>query len=392
MFAPQVIGHDDVKRGLLRSAVGGVESENQRGRIHTLTAGPPGEAKTMLVKEIVKIVPNSKGISGTHASGKSLVGIIDSENDVKTHRLGPVPLAKGAVCFINEIGTLPYDQQNYLLDLMEEGVTTITKDGLHFPIKANTTIVATTNPMGGSWKDQDNASFSEMPLLNTILDRCVQIHTFKTDNDEATNKQYAELKRYSRMIVPDYAFLIKYIQYAKSITEISIPSEVFIVLNNAWFEMVRNGIAGKRTLDGLYRMAQAQARLHISDTVTLEIAEEVIDDVRQMLKDRNAFMQVLADPKDLAISEIVKVVKDLKGEPILFQEAAKAACQNNEQVRTYLGDDFSASGSMKYRRLRDSVLENLPEGLVIRNKSPLSLSSSDMNDTNDMFGQRQITN
>ncbi len=49
MFAPNIIGHDDVKRGLLRSIVGGIDrGKKSGGRIDTLLVGDPGTAKSKL--------------------------------------------------------------------------------------------------------------------------------------------------------------------------------------------------------------------------------------------------------------------------------------------------------------------------------------------------------
>ena len=392
MFAPQVIGHDDVKRGLLRSAVGGVETEGKRGRIHTLNICSPGEAKTMISKEAMKIVPNSRYVSATNASGKSLIGIVDKEGDSKVFRIGPVPLAKGAICVVNEIGTMAYEDQNHLLDIMEEGHTTITKYGMDIKIVAPTTVIMTANPIGGNWKDQNNISTSEIPILRTLVDRCDQVYNFKTENDEKARRVYAELKQFSNTIVPDYELLKKYIQHAKTVKEITISSDVYKILVDAWIEMTNEGLAGKRTLDGLVRMAEAQARLHLSDIVTVEIAEEVIDDVRAMLKQMRSFVEILADPKEIAINEIVEVVKDLKGQPILFQEAAKAACQNNEDVRAYLGTDLTASDNMKYRKVQQAFVERIPEGLKIVDKKPLRLAASDTCDTCDTQTLDTITN
>ena len=46
MFAPNVIGHDNVKLGLLRSIIGGDDhGQNGTGRVNTLRLEIPGTAK-----------------------------------------------------------------------------------------------------------------------------------------------------------------------------------------------------------------------------------------------------------------------------------------------------------------------------------------------------------
>ena len=147
MFAPNVIGHNDKKLGLLRSIVGARSdqgTDNGRpGRINTLLVGEPGTAKSTLAREASYLLPNSRYVTAQHASGKSLIAIVDKENDSLICRYGAVVLAKGAVCAINEIGAMNPTDQQFLLDIAEEGRCTVDKYGTHFEIDAPTTIIAT---------------------------------------------------------------------------------------------------------------------------------------------------------------------------------------------------------------------------------------------------------
>ena len=109
MFAPNVYGHADKKMGILRSIVGGSKAENgaengRRGRIHTLLIGDPGTAKTVLSTESTKLDSNSRMVDATGASGKSLVGIVDKENDSLMVKYGVVVAAKNSHVVINEAG------------------------------------------------------------------------------------------------------------------------------------------------------------------------------------------------------------------------------------------------------------------------------------------------
>ena len=164
MFAPRVIGHDAEKLGILRSLVGSPEG-NIRGRIHTILIGPPGVAKTMLSREGVDVKPGSRYVTAQNASGKGITAIIDKENDTTFLRLGAVPQARGAVCCINEIGRMDYENQGFLLDVMEEGSFTVDKYAIHVEIKSATTIIATANPTGMRWDDPLKISNAEIPVL-----------------------------------------------------------------------------------------------------------------------------------------------------------------------------------------------------------------------------------
>jgi replicative DNA helicase Mcm len=58
-----------------------------------------------------------------------------------------------AVCAINEIGSRNFEDQKFLLNLMEEGKFTIDKYGIHQAINSPTAIIATANPLSDYWKE-----------------------------------------------------------------------------------------------------------------------------------------------------------------------------------------------------------------------------------------------
>ena len=69
--------------------------------------GDPGLAKSQLLKESVKLVPNSKYESVQFATGKSLTAIVTKdEGDALILRIGPIPQAKGAIAALNEMGRM----------------------------------------------------------------------------------------------------------------------------------------------------------------------------------------------------------------------------------------------------------------------------------------------
>ena len=73
-----------------------------------MLVGDPGLAKSVLSKEATKLLPNSRYVTATNASGKSLVVIIDKESDNLVARYGAVVLSKGSTCVINELGAMTW--------------------------------------------------------------------------------------------------------------------------------------------------------------------------------------------------------------------------------------------------------------------------------------------
>ncbi len=218
MFAPNVLGYENVKLGLLRSLVGGRkdhgDDNGRRGRINTVLVGDKGTAKSMLGKESTKLIPNSRYISAQNTSGKSLVGIVDKENDGYYLRLGPTVLARNAVCAINEFGLMPLEDQGHLNDIAEEGKTTLIKYAITFELDAQTTIIAIANQFNTEWNDPKSISKDEIPMLRTLIDRSDQVYAFRDERTEQELEQYAKQKTNLRKRRPhNYRGLWLFISY-----------------------------------------------------------------------------------------------------------------------------------------------------------------------------------
>ncbi|HEY9385852.1 MAG TPA: AAA family ATPase [Nitrososphaeraceae archaeon] len=379
MTAPNVIGENDKKLGILRSAVGAVEN-SRRGRINTLFVRTPGTAKSMLAREATKIVPNSRYITAQNASGKSLTAIIDKENENTILRLGPIPLAKNAICAINEIGSMNFEDQRFLLDIMEEGKFTIDKYGIHQDIDSPTTIIATANPLGAYWKESHRIGNDEIPVIRALLDRFDQVYAFTDSKSEEEIKEYAYRKiEISKRSQHKYSFLIKYLMYARTIIPRFQP-EAITMLNSFWQKLKVECIANNRTFDTVYRIAESHARLHLKPVVDGEIATETMESVKVMLLQYGHIIKIVDNPRDIAQREIVNIVMEIKG-PITFSETVKIACQRNGQVKHYLGDrNLTVEDNKRFRELRERFVNNKDSRIIITQLRPLTLLWSDNED------------
>ena len=97
MFAPDVIGYNAVKKGLLLCAASTGLDKTEK-KIHVILVGDPGLAKSLLLKRVTKLVPNSRYESVQFATGKSLTAIVtEEEGGAHILRIGPLPQAKGAI-------------------------------------------------------------------------------------------------------------------------------------------------------------------------------------------------------------------------------------------------------------------------------------------------------
>lgn len=375
MVAPNVIGHEDKKIGLLRSAIGAPEN-SRRGRINTLFVGPPGTAKSTLAREASKMMPNARYVTSPHASGKSITAIIDKVDDNTILRLGPIPLSKNSICVINEIGKMSFEDQGYLFDIMEEGKFAINKYGISREIDSPTTIIATANPYRVEWSEA-KANKNEIPVDRVLLDRFDQIFIFRDYTTEMELRNYADdkIEYDERQIDHNYRFLKKYIQYAKTLEPVMTESAKEM-LKEFWLQLKQSGDASNRTLDSIFRMAKAQARMQLRDTVDEEIAKQTMNAISAIMAEYGqAIAVVAADPRQVAYDAIVNVVQETEV-GITFEQAVKKACDYEPQVKQFLGDNLKIRENKRLRTLRQRFVELRDDRITITGISPLTLKRS----------------
>jgi len=147
----EIIGNNIIKQGILLCAASTNTDETQK-KIQILIIGDPGLGKSMMLRRSVELVPNSRYESAENSSGKSLTAIVEKDDESHILRTGPVPAAKGAICALNELGRMYFEDQKHLLSVMQEQYFTINKYGISASIHSPTAIIASANPIDGEWK------------------------------------------------------------------------------------------------------------------------------------------------------------------------------------------------------------------------------------------------
>jgi replicative DNA helicase Mcm len=360
MFAPNIIGYNDKKLGLLRSLVGGLtnhgDDNGRRGRIHTMLVGDPGLAKSVLSKEATKLQPNSRYVTATNASGKSLVIIIDKENDSLIARYGAVVLSKGSTCVVNELGAMSLEDQKYLLDIAEEGRCTIDKYGFHLEVDSPTTIIATANPYNQTWNGF-KISKDEIPALKSFLDRFDQIYGLKDAPSEEEIRAYPKLKTAIRERKPhNYNFLRKILTYAKTISP-HLTEEAKEMLNQFWINAKKEGLATNRTYEAIFRIAEAQAKLSLSNEINEDIAMQTMNSISLMWSQYGKIVRAISSPREFASQVFYQVLKVTRSGMTIY-ELCKKACNMSNEVKDYLGDKYELERNHKLKSVIDVLLNN----------------------------------
>lgn len=363
MFAPSVIGYEHIKKGLLLCAVstGRDILKLKRKRLNAFLVGDPGNAKTILVKEAIELVPNSRYESGQNSSGKSLTAIISKEEESHVLRLGPVPLAKEAICSINELGRMSFEDQAHLLDIMEEGAFTINKHGINARIRSPTVIIASANPINNSsWKDTEKIDLDEIPVIKPLIDRFDLIFVFRTSRDEEFIRRYAQKKAdLDDKLIPNYySYLKKHIIYAKQEFNPVLSEEARIMLTEYYVKIGKN-FGSPRILETIFRLSKCISRLKLKNLVDSEDANETMQFYNVILKQYQQVVNITSNPRDIAYNECVNILKESKfTTAISFKELIKIACDRNERVKHYIGDKFRLQDNVKLRPLLDMLLNH----------------------------------
>ncbi len=270
-----------------------------RKRINGGLFGPPGLAKTMLLKASVRHVPNSQYESGQSSTGLSLTAMVQKEDDSYAMRTGPVVHAKGAICAINEAGWLKLTDQSELLDVMEEGFFTLNKHGFNARIRADTTILLSANPKfhaeftentktDGTGREVD---LNEIPLLKQAMDRLDLKLIFEMAHNEQELRDYVDEKgEQEDRVIPNYdVFLCKVMLHCRSINP-RVDQEAKSILNEAYIRLVfkvqqnKLSFASHRIRDTLFRITRAIAKLKLKKVADKIDAKEAVEFYNTMVE------------------------------------------------------------------------------------------------------------
>ena len=306
-IAPEIFGHDDVKKALLLLLVGGATRQMEdgmkiRGDINVCLMGDPGVAKSQLLKHIATVAPRAVYTTGKGSSGVGLTAAVT--RDTSTGELvlegGALVLADMGICCIDEFDKMEENDRTAIHEVMEQQTVSIAKAGITTALNARTSVLAAANPVYSKYNPnrtpEENinlpaALLSRFDLLWLILD--MPDH----DHDKRLAEHVAYVHRYEEhppleFETLDAPFMRAMISHARQY-EPAVPQEVTDYIVDEYVRMRQEslvegatfGFTSARTLLAILRLSQALARLRCATEVN---RDDIVEARRLMTLSRSS--------------------------------------------------------------------------------------------------------
>jgi len=304
-LAPTMFGLDDVKLAIIFELFGGVPKQLKdgtriRGNIHILLVGDPAAGKSQLMQLTSKLIPRGKYVSGTGVTGPGLTATVVRDEQFLggwVLEAGALVMANRSVCAIDEFSKVSVQDQVALQEAMSIGTISIAKASIVATLPAQTAILAGGNPKLGRFdpyipiREQvaiDEVLLSRFDLRfalrdvpNPELDEKMAEHILKVRHTTAE----AEAKP-----VIESSLLRKYIAYSRSHVQPKLMKEAGQAIKDFYLKM-RAKATGEapvsitlRQYEALIRLAEASARIRLSDKVNVADANRAIELMKTSLR------------------------------------------------------------------------------------------------------------
>ncbi|MDO8554282.1 MAG: minichromosome maintenance protein MCM [Candidatus Micrarchaeota archaeon] len=305
-IAPGIYGHQEVKRALILQLFGGTRGKTMPGGlpirddIHVLLIGDPGLAKSRFLHSVSDIAPKSIFVSGKSTSGVGLT--VSAEKDELgeggwTLKAGALVLASGGTAQLDEFDKIEEEDRSALHEVMESQQISIAKAGMVATFKTKTAILAAANPKYGRF-DQNKNLGDQFDVPPTLLSRFDLIFPIVDVLDEEKDLKLAQQilaahkgdapREDKRLVEKD--FLRKYIAYARRNIRPLLTNEAVDKIKDFYVDLRRRSKdAGAiaitpRYLEGLVRLAEANAKIRLNPLVEQRDAEMAVSLMNHVMK------------------------------------------------------------------------------------------------------------
>ncbi len=271
---------------------------------------------SQLLKYVHRIAPRSVYTTGrgTTYAGLTATATRDEYDGRWTLEAGALVLADKGVALVDEIDKMRSEDRSALHEVMEQQTVSVAKAGINAILKARCSILAAANPKYGRF-DRYTPIAEQIDLPPTLLSRFDLIFVMTDEPNEERDKKLAEhilmtheigekLEKARQLLFSeptkdiekikpkiDPELLRKYIAYAKRVVFPVLTPEAKDKIIQFYLSLRSKAKenspvpATARQLEALIRLAEASARVRLSDYITAEDVERVIKIVRKCLEE-----------------------------------------------------------------------------------------------------------
>lgn len=345
-IAPSIYGYEPIKEAIALQlfgcpAIDLPDGTRKRGDTHILLTGDPGTAKSEILKWASLAAPRGLYTSGKKATGAGLTAaaVRDEIGGGWALEAGALVISDGGLAAIDEFDKMSEEDASAILESMEQQTVSVAKAGIVATLNTRTAILAAANPTLGRF-DKYRPLAEQINLPPVILSRFDLIFIMRdepfAERDRIIAHHILELHHEpTRVVKPplDMDTLRKIIIYARKYIDPKFEGkeplkaiEDFFV---EWRKVAEKGDMPlpitARQLEALVRLAKANARMRLSDRITVEDANRAIKLVKISLHEAGidpetgrVDIDVLMTGKSRSqrekLERVLDIIKDLEGE------------------------------------------------------------------------------
>jgi len=365
-IAPSIYGYREVKEAIALQLFGGrsgkklPDGTTVRPDIHLLLIGDPGVAKSKMLQYVDNIAPKSIYVTGKGTTGAGLTATAEKDefaDGAWTLKAGALVLAGGGIAAIDEFDKMGKEDRSAMHEAMEQQTISIAKAGIVTKFKANTSILAASNPKFSRF-DPYKTPAEQFDIPPTLISRFDLIFPVKDIVDIEQDRNIADhiLKMHGTeedlsdlMPVIDVDFFRKYISYSRKNIKPILTKDTADKLKDYYVTLRSSSHAGAipatpRQLEALVRLAEASAKIRLSSTVTVADAERAINLT-------NFVLQEVALDKSSGMLDIDRIATD---HPKAARDKIRIV---EETIRGLIGGDAEGN-TASLKDIIDSLAEH----------------------------------
>ncbi len=328
-IAPSIYGYETQKLAMVLQLFSGVtkhlpDESRIRGDLHMLLIGDPGTGKSKLLQYIRQIAPRSVYTSGkgSSAAGLTAAAVRDDFGDGQQWSLeaGALVLADQGIAAVDELDKMSSDDRSAMHEALEQQSISVSKAGINATLKSRCSLLGAANPKYGRFDqyepiaeqiDLEPALISRFDLIFTVTDEpdeeedanlaehiltanyAGELHTHRTETS-TSNYTEEEVETVTDEVAPtiEPELLRKYVAYAKRNCFPTMTEAARAEIRDFYVDLRSRGAdedapvpVTARKLEALVRLAEASARVRLSDDIEVEDAERAVRIARHCLED-----------------------------------------------------------------------------------------------------------